>query len=223
MTAATPRVRKPTKPKPKSQRGGSQHPLTVAEYNALWEEYQRTQTVQDAARFAGVHYQTALKYVSGPGEPDKGFHPIGPRWKAIQEDRARTEDMTLVEFRKVELATTNRMLGVLRGEFELAAGDVRARLEAFRRAREEAAAKGEPLPRGERELGLDKLLATYEKMARLGEHLLGGPDHIHALARDPLDDLTDAEALALIARGTVPPTLRGAAAGAQRARERGEQ
>lgn len=220
MTADNPK--RGRKPKPTSKRNGSVKPLTVAEYNALWEEYQRTQLIHAAARFAGVHYQTALKYVSGPGEPDKGFHPIGPRWKALQEERARAEDQTLVEFRKVELATTNRMLGVLRGEFELAAGDVRARLEAFRQAREQAAARGEPLPRGERELSLDRLLATYERMARLGEHLLGGPDQIHALARDPLTDLSDAEALALITQGTVPAPLRGAAAGAQRARERGE-
>ncbi len=215
-------TRKPKKPKPKSTRG-TQNPLTVAEYNALWEEYQRTQTVRDAARVAGVHYQTAMRYITGPGEPTKGFHPLAERYRLAQEERNRVEDQTLVEFRRVELATTNRMLGVLRGEFELAAGDVRARLEAFRQAREQAAANGQPLPRGERELSLDKLLATYEKMARLGEHLLGGPDQIHALTRDPLDDLTDAEARAYIERGVVPPALRGGGvAGAQRARERGE-
>lgn len=222
MTA--PRPKRATKPKPRSQRSAAdkQHALTVAEYNALWEEYQRTQTVEAAARFAGLHYQTALKYITGAGDPAKGFMPIAARWRATQEQRNAAEDMTLVEFRRVELTTTNRMLGVLRGEFEIAAGDVRARLEAFRKAREDAAARGEPLPRGERELSLDKLMATYEKLARFGEHLLGGPDQIHALARDPLEDLTDAEALALIAQGTVPPPMRGAAAGAQRAREKAE-
>lgn len=206
--------RPPRRKLPTSTRVDKQHCLTVTEYNALWDEYQRTQTVEGAARFAGINYQTARKYITGVGDPEKGFHPIAARFRAAQEQRNAAEDQTLVEFRRVELATTNRMLGVLRGEFELAAGDVRARLEAFRQAREQAAARGEPLPRGERELSLDKLLATYERMARLGEHLLGGPDQIHALARDPLTDLSDAEALALITQGTVPAPLRGAAAGA---------
>lgn len=213
-----------TKAKAKSQRADKTRAITVAEYNALWDEYQRTQSTKLAAKHAGIHYQTAMKYVTGTGEPKKGFAPLAERWKTVQEERNRIEDLTLVEYRRVEGRTVSKMLDVLRGEFRIAAGDVQARLDAYMRARQECVERGEPLPRGERELTIDKLMGTYDKMARLGEHLLGGADLVFKEAKDPLDMISDEEATAYIERGVIPTILRGGGTEhAKRARERGEK
>jgi hypothetical protein len=218
--------KKKTRPNnlPRSKRADKNQLVTVVEYNALWEEYQRSQSTIKAAEFSGVNYDTARKYITGPGDPERGFMPIAHRWRVLQTQRQHVEVITLTAYRRAEIATIANMLAVLRGEFKIAAGDVESRLEAYRHAREAAAASGQPSPRGERELTLDKLMASYEKISRLGEHYLGGPDQIHAMARDPLDEVSEEEAKLYITRGVVPAGMRNSGAdNAKHARERGEE
>lgn len=180
--------------------------LTAAQYNAIWAAYQDRQTIRHCARATGITASTVQNYITGPGAPEMGMEPIRERWLRVQAAAQEEQELTVLTLRRAEMDWARKQLTALHGEMELALADVRRRVQLYQ------AAGGAEAPK--RELGLGELVGAYEKAVRLTEHLLGGPDVTVAGARgyDPLDSLTEEEALAYATTGVLPASVRVAVA-----------
>lgn len=208
-TEATPRGKKPAARPTESSRAGPARAaprLTAAQYNALWAAYQERQTLRHCARATGLALSTCQNYITGPGAPEMGMEPLRDRWLRVQAAAQEEQELTVLTLRRAEMDWARKQLTALHGEMELALADVRRRVQLYQ------AAGGQEAPK--RELGLGELVGAYERAVRLAEHLLGGPDVTVAGARgfDPLDSLTEDEALAYATAGVLPESVRLAVA-----------
>lgn len=180
--------------------------ISADTYNAMWEAYRTKQSIRHVARETGVEDETARRYVLGPGAPEVGMEPIRDRWLRVQAAAQEEQELTVLTLRRGEMDWARKQLTALHGEMELAIADVRRRVQLYQ------ASGGADPPK--RELGLGELVGAYERAVRLAEHLLGGPD-VTVEGRkgfDPLDALTDEEALRYATTGALPDSVRVAVA-----------
>lgn len=178
--------------------------ISPATYNTMWEAYCSKQTIRHVAKVAGVEQETARRYILGPAAPAAGMEPLRDRWLRVQAAAQEEQELTVLTLRRGEMDWARKQLTALHGEMELALADVRRRVQAYQ------SAGGADAPK--RELGLAELVGAYERAVRLAEHLLGGPDLTVAgrSGFDPLDSLTEEEALAYATTGVLPESLRTA-------------
>ena len=202
-TEFVPQERHPVKRNAKGEvvrEDGKVSAISVTTYNALMRAYFSTQTITDAARQAGVSKSCARHYIAGPAAPDRGMLPIKQRYLEVQARAQEEEELTLLQFRRKEMAFARKLLTGIHGEIELAIADVHRRLQEYR---------ANPKENPEREMSLVEAVGAYERATRHVEHLLGGPDAlIHHGQDGDLDALDEEEAAAFIARGTLPASMR---------------
>lgn len=203
-----PQERKPVKRNPKGEvvrADGKVSAISVSTYNALMRAYFSTQTITDAARQAGVSKSCARHYIAGPAAPERGMLPIKQRYLEVQARAQEEEELTLLQFRRKEMAFARKLLSGIHGEIELAIADVHRRLQEHR---------AKPGDAPDREMSLGEVVHSYERATRHIEHLLGGPDALIHHGKDgDLDTLDEAEAEAYIARGTLPASMRNQGVG----------
>lgn len=148
--------------------------IKAHQYNAMWEEYCKSQSIQKCAEAAGVGYKTASKYITGKGEPMKGLVPIRERYINAMAEMQEEQELTLAQFQAAQFQDVQRILKMHMGELSVLQKDLVARNDKYE-ADKKAAKTGEvPLP--ECPMTLDKLAKSMDTMVRLAEHLLGGAD-----------------------------------------------
>ena len=140
--------------------------ITADVYNVMWRAWCRQQSLSFVAAQAGVTLNCARRYVLGKGDPDKGMVPIRLRWLRVQARVQAEEEMTLVRYRREQMELVGNSLKLLTAELMLYQKDVEQRLTAARQQGGQAVVRG----------SLDKLTSAVDRMVRLGDRLLGGPD-----------------------------------------------
>lgn len=191
---------------------GSPKLITAAQYNAMWDAYCEVQTAAHVRRKVGVSQEAATSYVFGPGRPQDGMEPLRDRWLRVQAAAQEEQELTILDLRREEMGWARKQLTAIHGEMELALADVRRRVENFRKQ-----GKG-GVP--ERELKLESIVNSFDKAVRTAEHLLGGPDvSVGQTGFDPLDTLTEEEALVYVRTGALPASVRNAVGTVQKAKK----
>ncbi len=179
--------------------------ITPAQYNALWEGYIEKPVVAHAARRAGLNRETAERYITGAANPAAGMEPIRERWLRVQAAAQEEQELDVLTLRRSELGYARKQLLAIHAEMELALADARRRVQEYN------ASGGTATP--QRELDLQELVNAYDRAVRTAEHLLGGPDvSVGRAGFDPLDALTEEEALAYATTGILPAGVRAAVA-----------
>lgn len=144
--------------------------INAEQYNAMWRAWVERQSVAFVAEAAGISPGTVRDYVDGNGDPARGMEPIRRRWLRVQARTQAEEEQSILEYRRKQMRLVTQALDTVSGELALARADVVERVKAL----QEASKKGLAGPRASQ--SLDKLTASIDRMVRLGERLLGGPD-----------------------------------------------
>jgi hypothetical protein len=182
------------------------HRISAATYNAMWDAYAQQPSARAVARKLGLSRQVCDHYITGPGAPDIGMEPIRERWIRVQAAVQEEQELTVLSLRRTEMDWARKQLTALHGEMELALADVRKRVQEYQ------ASGGTAAPR--RELKLAELVVAYNNAVRTVEHLLGGPDAVVESRKgyDPLDSLSEEEAMVYVTTGVLPDSIRLAVA-----------
>lgn len=198
-----------SKPKPKGvpgrkgRRAPSRIPVITAEqYNRLWAGFTIKQTPAFAARHAGISERVAVAYIDGAARPDLGMVPIRERWQRVMNAAQEEANLTVGEWHRRNLQAVQVAMGTVSTEIALLAEDAKARLAAWQQA-------GGAAPPELRE-GLHKVAETADRLIRLGERMLGGPDQrIQVSGTAGLEGLTVEELVEFATTGLLPPGHRG--------------
>jgi hypothetical protein len=175
--------------------------INAEQYNAMWRAWVERQTIAFVAERVGVSPTTARDYVDGEGDPQRGMEPIRRRWLRIQARSQAEEEQTILEYRRKQMRLVTQALDTVSGELALARADVVERVKAL----QEATKKGLAGPRASQ--SLDKLTSSIDRMVRLGERLLGGPDVVRENRDrgDSFETWTVEELTEYATTGRVPP------------------
>ncbi len=170
MTKGTPgRGGRPAPPrKPRKPRAKRLPQITAEEYNRLWAGYTIKQTVDFAARHAGLAPRLAAFFVDGLGRPDLGMHPIRERWARVMAATQEEQALTVTEWHRRNLQAVQVAMATVGTEIALLAEDAKQRLATYQ------AGGGASAP--ELRESLSKVAETADRLIRLGERMLGGPD-----------------------------------------------
>ena len=152
---------------PSRPRGGE---ITVQQYNEMWDAYCEQQSVEHVVKATRITRRTVAKYVTGGGDPKRGLSPIAERFKRSMAMAQAEDEMSLVRYRKEQFELVGKSINLMTGEMMLLQEDIKRRIAAFKDG------KGQEPPRVA--TSLDKLTQSLDRMVRLGERLLGGPDHV---------------------------------------------
>lgn len=188
----------PKPKKPRKTRKKQQPVISNKTYNLLWDAYREKQNVVYCAKKAGVNEKTARKYIDGPGAPHAMMHPIGARWARVQEAAVEEEDLTLAAFRRQTLHDLVLPgMKMLESERALAGQEIMRRLEEFKK---NGTIKGK--------MPLSVFVKTLDKLARLGERMLGGADlkvdqHVGGLEQE-FEDWSEEELIEYSTTGRKP-------------------
>ncbi len=190
--------------------------IAPSTYNAMYQAYKERQSVAHVARAAGVSYDTATHYVTGPGAPDFAMEPIRARFLRAERSRQQEEDMTAAKAAKMRIKLVDAILNLAEGEGVLLQDDLKARVDDYR-ARLEEWKKGSPATRGEPprapvKLGLGSLGKLVDRMVRTEQFLRGGYDSKIGVAdaTGRFANYTDEELLQHALTGRVPDHDRSA-------------
>ena len=140
-------------------------------YNRMWDAWCEKQSIAHVAKVAGVAESTAKRYIDGTGCPEAGMVPIKKRWLRVQARVQAEEELSLIKFRREQMGIVSDAISAAAGELVLMKKDVEQRIEEMKNA------NPDELPRAS--TSLDKLTQSIDRMVRLGERLLGGPDNIN--------------------------------------------
>ena len=98
--------------------------LSVEKYETMFNAFSEQQSVSYAARTAGVHQRTAIRYIEGPADPSRGMEPIRKRFQAAMRKAMKRADYGLekamessLELMKTAKYTLSKQL--IRDNFEL--------------------------------------------------------------------------------------------------------
>jgi len=206
------RARKVNVTKVKAGRGkpgtpkGEPDRLTTEQYNKMWMEYCKSQSIKKCALAAGVKYETARRYVTGEGRPDDGLVPIKARWIQATAEAQAKEEQSLAAWQREQTKHLKKIINLHVQEYVMIQEHAKARMERYRQAQEEAKQKGDvamPLP--ELEVGIDRLTQSLERAVRLCEHLLGGSDiTVEHRAESRFADWTEEEKMLYATKGILP-------------------
>jgi hypothetical protein len=163
--------------------------ISADQYNALWRAWVERQSMTFAAEAVGVAVGTARRYIDGDGDPVRGMEPIRKRWLRVQARSQAEEEQGILEYRRKQMKLVTRAIDTVGAELELARADVVERVRALRVAAE----KGEAGPKASQ--SLEKLTSSIDRMVRLGERLLGGPDVVRENRDRPAFDTWTVEEL----------------------------
>lgn len=78
------------KPRPRAER------ISVQKYKEMYEAYVEKQTANYLVTNCKVCHETATKYIE-EGDPDRGLIPIAERFRRMQQEAARVEDLSLAK------------------------------------------------------------------------------------------------------------------------------
>jgi len=140
-------------------------------YNRMWDAWCEKQSIAHVAKVVGVAESTAKRYIDGVGCPEAGMVPIKKRWLRVQARVQAEEELSLIKFRREQMGIVSDAISAAAGELVLMKKDVEQRIEEMKNA------NPDELPRAS--TSLDKLTQSIDRMVRLGERLLGGPDNIN--------------------------------------------
>lgn len=175
--------------------------ITAEQYNRLWAGFTIKQTPAFAARHAGVPERTAIAYIDGEGRPDLGMVPIRERWQRVMSAAQDEANLTVAEWHRRNLQAIQVAMGTVSTEIALLAEDAKARLAAWQQG-------GGAAPPELRE-GLSKVAETADRLIRLGERMLGGPDaKIQVGPATGLEALTVEELVEFATTGLLPAGYR---------------
>jgi hypothetical protein len=140
--------------------------ITAEQYNIIWATYTECQNIQECAKRAEVNYKTAKRYVDGEGDPKRGMIPCAVRYERVMAQSREDEDFTLQKWREETFrGTITKTMELLKGE-AIIHQDVINRKLKLKKAKKPVAP----------DLPLDRLVGAMDKIYRMGEHALGGPD-----------------------------------------------
>lgn len=186
---------------------GTIRTIEIRQYNEMWREYCETQSIQKCAEAAGVGYDTARKYITGPGEPELGMVPIRQRHIQAMAEAQQQEELTLAQFQAQMFKNMTRLIDLHVGEIGMAQKDLIARVDAF--DTKKARAKPGEIVLPDIPVTLDKLVKSFDTAVRLAEHLMGGADvSIETRDRSRFEGWTKEERDDYITKGIVPEHAR---------------
>ena len=172
--------------------------LTAKQYNEMWRAYAERQTVEHVAKATGLNVRLVRRYVSGRGDPNRGMEPIKKRWLRVQSQAQAEEELTLVQFRREQMKLVQGAIKAASEELLLMREDIRRRIKAYK----DSEGKASPVVG----TSLDKLTQSIDRMVRLGERILGGPDQIkeNRVGIDRFENWTIEELVEYSTTGRVP-------------------
>jgi hypothetical protein len=128
--------------------------------------------------------------------------PIRERWQRVMNAAQEEANLTVAEWHRRNLQAVQVAMGTVTTEIALLAEDAKQRLTAY-----QTAGGGSPPELRE---SLHKVCETADRMIRLGERMLGGPDQkIQVNSGSGLDTLTVEELVEFATTGLLPPGHQG--------------
>jgi hypothetical protein len=177
-------------------------PITADQYNKLWAGFTIKQTPAFAARHAGIPEKLAVAYIEGAARPDLGMVPIRERWQRVMNAAQEEANLTVAEWHRRNLQAIQVAMGTVTTEIALLAEDAKMRLATYQQS------GGATAP--ELRESLHKVAETADRLIRLGERMLGGPDQkIQVNSGSGLDTLTVEELVEFATTGLLPPGHQG--------------
>lgn len=168
--------------------------LSIDQYNALWLAYTEQQDVVACAKKVDIPVALAHDYIFGKGDPANALEPIHERWVRSMRLTHAVEDWTLSRFRaQVFKDVVQEQMTIIRGDTILHKRELARRMEA--------AARGQ---RGIPMMALDKLIASAERLFRIGSHCLGETEQKQKAQDDPFVGWSEAEIMAFWTTGQRP-------------------
>lgn len=171
--------------------------MPVEVYNRMFELWCERQSLDYVTERVDVSRKVVKRYVRGPGDPRRGLEPIEERWRRGMQMAQATEELSLARFRREQMELVEKSIGVLTGELALAQKDVKRRLTDVRDGESPAV-----------RVQLDKLASSIDRMVRLGERLLGGPDRVSEHRGGEFEAWTEEELIEYAETGRVPEHAR---------------
>jgi hypothetical protein len=165
-------------PKSKGKRKGQGQKVDMDTYHHMLRVYADRQTIGFVAKVCGVSEGTARKYIRH-GDPSRDLPAIHDIWSSSQAMAVESEKLTLAKARETNLKTVTAMI---------------AKYEKAVAALDPAALKPYWLVNG------------LERLVKLQERLLGGPDHSVQVEtpRSRFEDWTEEELLLYMEKGVAP-------------------
>lgn len=181
------------------EKGEPRH-LTTTQYNAMWLEYLKSQSITACAKAAGVRYVTAKKYITGDANLDAGHVPIRERYIKAMEEAQADQEQTLVEWQSEQVKDLKRLIKLHMAEAALIQKHTSRRMDLLHEAE-----KKDPMALPELMVTLDRLTGSLDKIMRLTEHMMGGVDMtVEHKTRGRFATWTEEEKMAYAERGILP-------------------
>lgn len=183
--------------------------IGAEKYNAMWKAYCEQPSINHVSKVAGVTPDTARKYILGPGAPGHGMPPIRQRYLESMASMQEQQERSLIEFQKETVGDVSNVLSLHIGEFGIIQKAINSRLEEYEEKKRAAKAQGVAPPPPESMVSIDKLAASYDKMVRLMEHLMGQADlTIEAKEKSRFAGWSTEEKMAYATKGIIPERAR---------------
>lgn len=175
--------------------------ITTAQYNALQQSYFAQQSIDRAAKTAGMSWKAASYYIEGPGKPRVGMVPIRQMWLDVQAEAQEKQQLTLLKFHEDQQKELQEIIDTNLAELRLIRAEVYARVKKFRES------KGQTVETG---ASMSSAFRSYERAVKLMERVLGAPDLTlkNANAEDRYRDWSDEEIIEYMVSGAVPEHAR---------------
>ena len=170
MESMAPRKPKDSRPTRTRKATG---PVTLAEYEKMWEAYKDEQTVSHVARELSRSRQTASRYIND-GDPERSLRPLRARWADVQAEVSRKAVLSAAAVERQNREIVNKVIANLVPEdidvSKVKDLDTLLRLRAFLYGDPDS----RPAPQGQP--GPDPEKMTPEQLKAYAEGLVGKPE-----------------------------------------------